>query len=259
MRNRVLGLIVLLLVVGLTVPMVGETLASFSDIETSRDNFISVGSLDLKVNGEDDPNVAPVIEIVNVAPGTVYGPFSCEVRNDGEAESPDGSKPPAYLYIHFKQITCANVNPPYDGYEDVNIINGDNLKPEPELVTEYGGKIDCTEVPGVGRLGDDCTMKPHTVVTVLFDGKTIIDQYKLDELECQEIYLGELEPYGVVHTVDMYVQVPPISEADAISAGILGQQYFGDDSVFRFWPTNGLMYDKVSFSIAFELFQYQVP
>lgn len=257
MRNRVLGLIVLLIVVGLAVPTLGETLASFSDIETSQDNLISTGSLDLKVNGGDDPDVGPIIEIENVCPGTVYGPFSCEVRNDGEAaQNPDGGVPPAYLYIHFKQITCANINPLYDGYEYP--AGSGIIKPEPELVAEYGGKVDCTEVPGLGVLGDECTMKAYTVVTVSFDGKTIIENHKLDEIECQEIYLGELEPSGMVHTVEISVQVSPISEADAIAAGILGEEYFGSGSVFWYWPTNGLMCDKVSFSTAFELFQFKL-
>lgn len=258
MKQVLLAIIVILALASVSV---GATLADFSDTETSRDNLIAVGSLDLKVNGEDDPEVGPVIEITNVTPCQIYGPFNYQVRNDGEARLPDGSIPPAYLYIHFKQLACANVNPPNPlyAYEDVNITTGDKLKPEPELVAEYGGQIDCTWVDGVGRLGDNSTMPSYTGITVCFDGNLIIDDQKLDDLECQEIYLGELEPWSVVHTVDIYVHVQPISEEDAVDAGILGQKYFSDTSVFRFWPTNSLMFDKVSFSIAFELFQHQLP
>lgn len=254
-------LLTFIIVASLASVTIGGTLADFSDIETSHNNSIGTGSLDLKVNGEDDPDIDTVIEVTNVAPGEVYGPFECQVSNEGEAQNADGSVPPSYLYLHIKQLVCANVNPPNSGYayEDENITTGDNLKPEPELVAEYGGSIDCTWVPGVGRLGDNCTMPSYTEVTVYFDGYPIIQNEKLGDLECHQIYLGELEPYGVFHTVSIYVQVLPISEADAVAAGILGTQYFGDSSIFWFWPTNGLMYDKVSFNIAFELFQFPLP
>jgi predicted ribosomally synthesized peptide with SipW-like signal peptide len=45
------------------------TYSYFSDTETSKGNTFTAGTLDLKVDGKDDPDVATYFELVDVAPG----------------------------------------------------------------------------------------------------------------------------------------------------------------------------------------------
>ena len=65
MKKILISLMTLVLVVG----MVGAgAFAYFSDVETSEDNTFTAGTLDLKVDGNDDPYVVHV-ELSNLKPG----------------------------------------------------------------------------------------------------------------------------------------------------------------------------------------------
>ena len=58
------------LLIAMVASMVGAgTWAYFTDYETSRDNYFAAGALDLKVDGEDDPNVIQYFEVECVKPG----------------------------------------------------------------------------------------------------------------------------------------------------------------------------------------------
>jgi predicted ribosomally synthesized peptide with SipW-like signal peptide len=185
MRNIVLMLI---LVVAIVAGGMGGTFATWSDSETSANNTIVTGSLDLKVNGSDDEpwgnGVPTLIGRSCVVPCTLYGPYDVELWNAGQCEY--ASK----AFMRLKEAECSNVDPKLDdqdqttGYPDP--YSGD-LKPEPELVAEFGGKVDCTwntpdqedpqlggypcgEFGGVGVIGDDCTLGNFTYVWVMEQG-----------------------------------------------------------------------------------------
>jgi predicted ribosomally synthesized peptide with SipW-like signal peptide len=53
MRVKLLNILAILVVMGLVLPRVG-TIATWSDSETSEENYIETGSLDLKVRDQDD-------------------------------------------------------------------------------------------------------------------------------------------------------------------------------------------------------------
>jgi len=78
---------VLLLTLGLLVAMVGAGFAAwFSDTETSADNVFTAGTLDLKVDGRDDPAVVH-IEFDNIKPGDGYAPGGNSVLGPKQAGS----------------------------------------------------------------------------------------------------------------------------------------------------------------------------
>src|SRR4030042_268669 len=170
-KNLILAVVV---VVALTLAGVGGVFATWSDSETSFGNYIETGAVDLKVNGADDApwgEGGPAkVYVECMRPGKFYGPYEVELWNAGQCIFPSKA------FIHVKNIVCSNALPkvnPYPaggsaywpagestGYPDpsTNQPYSGDLKPEPELVAEYGGKVDCVTVPGVGVDGDDCSM-----------------------------------------------------------------------------------------------------
>ena len=71
--------------------------AKWSDTETSQDNYFQAGSLDLKVNGMDDPYVPVLINGENVVPGQ-DGTIVVKLANEGTL---DGT-----AYLHFMNLEC---------------------------------------------------------------------------------------------------------------------------------------------------------
>lgn len=138
MKNLVLSLMVLLVVIGVTAPMVGDTFASFSDIETSEGNYIETGDLDLKVDGKDDWQVDTCFEIDD---GEICTQYECTVPL-WNAGSVDGT-----AYLHIK-----------------NLVGPDNLSQNVDVVIWYEGsqvtsgsindlachQIELGEMPGDG-------------------------------------------------------------------------------------------------------------
>jgi len=117
MKNLVLTLMVLLIAIGLAVPMVGGTFASFSDIEISEGNYIETADLDLKVNGKDDLEVETFFEIAHGEICTIYpsSPSPIPLSNEGSVDGP--------LYLHIK-----------------NLIGPDSLSQDVDMEIWYDGK-----------------------------------------------------------------------------------------------------------------------
>lgn len=251
------------IICALAVAGVGGTLAGFSDSEISQDNVITTGSIDLKVNGQDDPpwgaGVPVKVNIDHMTPSKWYH-FDIEVRNDGQCEiDPD-------LYIHFKDFRCVNVNPLHDGYDDpfgpfplpdsyTPLGDEGNLKPEPELVAEYGGLVGQRYVDGVGRHGDNCTLSTAIDVIVSYDGGEVWHG-KMVDLNSVQLYLGKLEMSGVTHWVNLAFHLQ--QEEDLIN--YWPDKHNPDDmgpvlDKFLYWPTNALMKDRIMFDIEFDLLQ----
>ena len=100
MKTIILKVMVAVLVIGVAAPMIGGTLATWSDSETSLDNYIETGSLDLKVNGRDDQpwgvGVGPSFWIEDGMPGVDYN-STVELWNAG---TEDGT-----AYLHIRNVT----------------------------------------------------------------------------------------------------------------------------------------------------------
>jgi len=231
------SLLMSLLVVGaLTVAGVGGTLADFSDSEEEIGDSLQAGSMDLKVNGADDPDVLPFV-ISTMIPEKLYD-VTKMVSNDGTIDG--------FLYIHIKNVLCTETD-------------DKGFKPEPEIVAEQGGKIGQKIVDG---LGERCDMQKHISVELNYDGNPVdLSQYdangdgeiKLNELECFQIYLGQLEQCGAEHPINFVFKLQDVPES------YYGLDYFDEtdphEVKWDHWPTNCYMGDTVTFDMLVELLQ----
>jgi predicted ribosomally synthesized peptide with SipW-like signal peptide len=244
---------------------VGGTLATWSDSETSEDNYIETGSVDLMVNGADDlpwgTGVPTKVELECIIPCKVYGPYEVELWNASQDCMPD-----AEAYIHIKNAECSNA-PPKAGSGYADPVTGE-MKPEPELVAEYGGKVNCTEVPGVGIIGDGCTMKSHVRIWITDDPALVPDpdagmpqagflvDDKILNLVSQEIYLFDL-PACTPRTLLLYFHLQQPSEEEFGLNLIPNPGEAGYDAMehakFNDWPSWGLMKDRLDFDMEFDL------
>jgi len=292
-KNLILAVVV---VVTLALAGVGGVFATWSDSEVSFNNTIKTGSLDLKVNGADDApwgtGVPAKVNVVDMIPGKFYGPYEVELWNAGQGDFP------SHAYLHVKDIVCSNVLPKVNtypnggsaywpagestGYPDPSTglpYSGD-LKPEPELVAEYGGKVDCVTVPGVGVDGDDCSMGSGvrmiiTNSTRLADVLVNPQGMRLEDLfykwDCQEIWLFDLMPcqprtiylwfYLIQDAEELFglnfikspeeLGIPPTDPRYA--QALLHWKKFND------WPSWRYMKDKATFSMEFDLWLEDTP
>jgi predicted ribosomally synthesized peptide with SipW-like signal peptide len=248
-------------VCALAIAGIGGTFATWSDSETSMGNEIITGSVDLRVNGADDvgptlddpkwgEGVPTKVKIDCMVPCKVYGPYEVELWNAGVCDTASRA------FIHFKDMCCGNA-PPKEGSGYMSPDGA--MKPEPELVAEYGGKVNCLYVPGIGVLGDNCSMMSSVEVMVTNDRAgedVLIGPTLLVDIECEEIYLFDLMPCNA-RTIYLWFHLYQPSEED------YGFDYFADPGdtgydelewkKFNDWPSWALMRDKVVFSIEFDL------
>jgi hypothetical protein len=244
----------------LVVAGIGGTLADFSDIEISPDNFFEVGSMNLLVSDEvgnvyDGPYEIPTIFEV-FADGGAWPCCSKDIRFDLHLES-QGQRQNAFAYLHIKNIECYGIE-----------------KVEPEIAVEDGGIIgeldDGTIVysPPLGEYGENCELAEHIDIA-MFTGPTVAGPWtpvdlsaydanmdgiiKMNEIECLQLYLGELiacEPMWVMMTLHL----------QDVPEEYLGYDLFpGTDNKFNDWPTNALMKDGMRFDMSFELLQSPIP
>ncbi len=252
----------------LAIAGIGGTFATWSDSEVSYDNEIVTGSVDLKVQDADDEpwgsGVPAVVKIDCMVPCRWYGPYTVDLWNAGICDTA------SHAFIHFKQGCCSNADPKEgSGYRDPQT---GAMKPEPELVAEYGGKVDCTKVPGIGVTGDNCSMLSHVEVMIYDEaGNCIVRPTKLIDIWCDEIYLCDLVP---CQPTKIYLYFHLIQETEEMygynffpSPEELG--YAPEDPEyyqawltwikFNDWPSYAVMRDKVVFNIEFDLLLYDVP
>ena len=244
MKNVVLSVVV---IAALVVAGIGGTLADFSDSEEEMGDTIQAGSLDLKVNGEDDPNVLP-FSFTGVIPDKLID-VTKTVANVGTIDG--------WLYLHVKNVLCTETNDKdLNGDGDITVPE-DN--PEPENVAELGGKHGQETVPG---LGVRCDMEEHIMVEIWYDGVQVdLGQYdvngdgdiKLNEIECNQILISELEACGAEHDVNFVFMLQDVPEE------FWGYDIFDEtdehEVKWNWWPTNCYQGDTVSFDILFELLQ----
>jgi hypothetical protein len=238
MKNILLSVVV---IGALVVAGVGGTLADFSDSEEELDDILQAGSLDLKVNGADDPDVLP-FEIRGIIPDKWYD-VTKVVQNVGTIDG--------WLYLHVKDVFCTETND--------KDLNGDGVideqdKPEPERVAEFGGKVGQQMVTG---LGERCDMEKHVEVEIWWgqtgamvevdlsaydaNGDGVI---KLDELECNQLLIDQLPACGEEFLVNFMFKLQDVLDED-----------WPGDMKFAHWPTNCYQGDTVSLDILFELLQ----
>jgi predicted ribosomally synthesized peptide with SipW-like signal peptide len=301
-RNVILAVVV---IAALSLAGAGGVFATWSDSEVSFNNTIETGSVDLKVNGADDlpygTGVPVKVNVTCMIPLKYYGPYEIELWNAGQCNFS------SHAYIHVKSLNCSNALPKvntYDpndpnsggslcwyenygqdattGYPDPSTgqsYSGD-LKPEPELVAEYGGKVDCVYVPGVGVDGDDCSMGSgvRMIITnstdvndVLVNPQGVSMQDELDKWVCNEIWLFDLMPCQP-RTIYLWFYMTQDSEEDfgynffktpqelGLDPGSeVGKQAQLRHDKFNDWPSWRYMKDKVTLDIEFDLWLEDTP
>lgn len=221
----------------LAIAGIGGTFAGYSDTDKSIGNSLITGSMDLKiydpVKGWVD-SAGALVAFTKVNPCQT-GEMVIKVWNAGDCE------PGANLYLKVKNMCCSNV-PDKIG----------QARPEPEIVTEDGGYLDQTPITGIGKIGDECCLRSHIDVTVYdVDGNKVWGPEKLIYFVNNPtfwVYVGQLAPC-VKDEVKLVFHLQQIHEAD------LGLDYFPAGSPFEYWPTNGLMADKILFDVEFALIQ----
>jgi hypothetical protein len=230
---------------------IGGTMADFSDSEEEMDDVLQAGSLDLLVNGKNDPNILPA-NIRGIIPEKSYHIVKT-VQNMGTIDG--------HLYVHIKNAECTETND--------KDLNGDGEideldKPEPERVAEFGGKHGQKEVPG---LGERCDMEEHVWAQLLITDPagqvTTLDlsdydldgdgYVQLDELECNQIYIGILPACGEECEFELGLVLQDVPES------YYGLNIFDENDPhevkWEHWPTNCYQGDTVTFDILFELLQ----
>jgi predicted ribosomally synthesized peptide with SipW-like signal peptide len=259
MKNIFLSVVV---ICALAVAGVGGTLATLTDTEESYDNYIEVGSLDLKVNDNDDYNVlfndeggvGAVIQQTCIIPGDPMGSL-VKVENEGCLDG--------YLYVVIKNNDCYNViKEGAEGWylDDMEYdAEDEEYKPEPEMVTEYGGMLAQVCLPAQGVTGDNCCMNSHTYCTGVMtqypiypegSGNPFIDHKTLGALKDEVKYVGVLPHCGGDWYLHFYFDVPQEDESP--------YTYFDDASPFNDWVANALMADGISFDVMFILVDHQL-
>jgi predicted ribosomally synthesized peptide with SipW-like signal peptide len=258
----------IVIVCALAVAGIGGTLAGFSDTETIDQNKIEMGSIDLKVNGTDDlywgTGNSGVIWLENLNPAEAFY-TEVTVQNAG---SKDG-----YLYFKLKKLNCYNIEDEHAEwwYEEPNAPFG--LKPEPELIAEYGGpddlhplgKVDSVWVEGLGVEGDNCSMSSNVYMAIDFDGDYVIGEpfamgepitgVQMGTLDDGVHFLGVLPLSAGEHTVSFWLMVPQVRDLLWESRNVEASE----PDELAYWPTNRLMADGITFEIEFLLFDNPLP
>ncbi len=190
MKKIIMSLMVIAVTAGL---IGGGLLADFSDIETSRDNYFSSGSMDLRVSDYlgveyDDPRVPAFFQITDAWP-CCSKDIVLDLHNAGQ-----GFQWVPYAYLHIKNLECYGVEPEKGG-----ILCPDGmLKPEPEYAAEFGlnpvGEkadgsfvypcVDPTQPASAtnpsllgGTYGENCEFSKHVDVKIFIAGPYPYDLY----------------------------------------------------------------------------------
>ena len=236
MKNVFLSVVI---ICALAIAGVGGTLAGYSDTDRTSGNSLITGSMDLKIfdgtNWVD--NAGPLVAFTKVNP-CQSGEMVIEVWNAGDCE------PGADLWLKVKNMCCSNVDDKIG-----------QTRPEPELVTEDGGYLNQYLIPGIGLIGDDCCLRSHIDVTVYdLDGNQVFCEkliYFVDNSDFW-VHVGQLAPCQPGE-VELVFHLQQVHEDD------LNLDYFAAGSPFEYWPTNGLMADKILFDVEFALIQKGEP
>jgi len=238
MKNLVFSIIV---ICALAIAGVGGTLADFSDSETEVGDKLQAGSLDLKANDANDPDVLP-FTIDGIIPEKLYD-VTKTVSNVGTIDG--------WLYIHFKNVLTSETN-------------DKDFTPEPETVAELGGIVGGVEVDGIGVTSDfdpfltiEIRFGPHDGDLELVDLSAYedngIDGIQLSELESNQILIDKLVACGSVWDVNSTFKLVDAPE------DYLKFDYFDEEDPhevkWEWWPTNAFQGDSMTFDIMFELLQ----
>ena len=219
-----------LMMISLVGVAVGAGFADFSDSETSFENVFQTGSLDLKVNDQDDP-VLPKVRCECVAPCKSYDfPFTLESHSQCVS---------GVAYIHIKNLECIEV----EGKCTTYVCQGVPMT-EPEYVECAGGLVDSVRVEGRGV--EASLLSRHTDLEIWWCGD-LVWSGKIHEAVSKQIMLGIMDPQDV-HKGKLVLHVQQIDDPG-----------WPGPPKFRYHRTNALQKDALLFDIEFDLIQLDPP
>lgn len=174
MRKFLLSALVIVLAIGL---VGGGALAYFSDTETSTGNTFTAGTLDLKVDGEDDGDTVAHYNLSDMKPGDDTGYYKWVLKNDGSL--------PGKLSVTFSAIT-----------------NNENLVNEPEATAEaepygYQGARATLGHPTDGELGEYLRVGVEPSVVEGIPGVEIIERNDTEGWFIASV-AGEIDTGGTI-------------------------------------------------------------
>ena len=168
---------------------------------------------------------------------------------------------------------------------------------EPEFVAECGGIAGelangtAVTVVGMGEYGENGEVSEHVGVIGIYvagpyahdvgpktsadvpagdwvlvdlseyDDDPEDDVIKINELVCEEIYLGQI-PNCQKIWVHISLHLQDYDEEAALADGVISTTYFAEtypEAKWDHWPTNAYQKDYMQFDMAFELLQTEVP
>jgi predicted ribosomally synthesized peptide with SipW-like signal peptide len=201
-------------------------------------------------------------------------------------------KPFAWLDAAGRKVTAPSVLP-----EEGDFGTGyPRPVTEPEYVAEIGGIAGEDDtgapvtVPGIGEYGEDCNLQRHVgIIGIYVAGPYDHDKYptskdvpaadwevldlsaydddpaddviKLNEIECEEILLGQI-PNCKKIWLHISLHFQDFDEEDAYDEDLIPTTYFDEtypEAKWDHWPTNAMQKDYMEFDLAFELLQTKVP
>jgi len=290
--------LVSLLMIAAVTGLMGSSLADFSDIESSQDNYFATGSLDLLVSDElgnlwEDPDVPVIYTTVDAWPECPDPKTEVfDLTNIGQ-----GDQFMPYAYLHLKNIECSGIiktepevaaetgNHPIGELEDGTYIYAAE---DPTMPAENGN------LPILGEFGENCELSKHVDITIYTTNMSTdgtaggaydwvelpLTQYdldqngivKIDEIFCNQVELGQMANEDDPDTMELYensifikleLNLQDVDEDDLVAAGIIPAGLFDEnipaEAKWDHWPTNALMKDKLEFDLSFELLQFPAP
>jgi predicted ribosomally synthesized peptide with SipW-like signal peptide len=274
MRNIILAITVVSV---LAAAGIGGTLAGYSDLETSEGNYVTTGSLDLKVSFppggalHEDPKMPTLVKVENIMPECSDKSTHFDLTNVGEGDQKYG-----LAYIHVKNVVCEDVEKTEPELAAelaqtpiAEVCDADGTCRMVYAATDNTKPGSATNLPLLGEFGEGCELSEHVRVAIFWSEteggvQTQVDlseydtdpqdgHIKMNEIECQQIFIADLFQGDTIY-VEFDVMLQDVEEEDLDPS--LNLIPGGKGTKFNDWPTNALQRDKMSFDISCELLQF---
>ncbi len=225
-------LLLSIMAIAVVTSLMGASLADFSDIESSTDNYFSTGSMDLKVVGPtgyiyEDPDIPVIFEVNDTWPCTSHD------RRLGVINEGQGDQFTPYVYLHLKNIVCENiikVEPEIAAEQGIHPVGEDKDGNYIYAASDRFNPAGPGNLPALGEFGENCRLSEHVDIEIWVSHQSNpsdpipglvpqaswdwvdLSQYdtdnngiiKVNEIFCKQIELGQVENADDPTTIGYY-------------------------------------------------------